>query len=325
VLDAAGIEPPAEVDGVLQQPVDGMSIRRSFDDPAAACGHDTQYFELLGSRSIVHGRWKATTDHVSAGIIDEEERLTGSRRFEDDHWALFDLDSDFAEADDVAAAHPDVVTALRRLWMSEAERNHVLPVQDALTGALTALIGPAWPAGDDRVLLPGGGPVCDESLPMLFAGFRFTAEVDAADTSDGVLFALGDWNGGYALYATGGHLAFALSRAGELLEITADRPIPPGHRRLSVIYQPGPDDRGTFRLFHDDTAVGELTFDGPVPIALQHGGAGLRLGRDAGLPVSPRYSVPAPWNGSLISVRVQTPGTPPPDPLHEVRTALHAD
>jgi hypothetical protein len=80
-----------------------------------------------------------------------------------------------------------------------------------------------------------------------------------------------------------------------------------------------------FRLFHDDTAVGDLTFQGPLPMALQHGGAGLRLGFDAGLPVSPRYSVPARWNGKLISVRIQTPGRPLPDPLDELRSALHAD
>ena len=75
---------------------------------------------------IVHGRWKATTDHVSTGIIDEEERLTGSRRFDDDHWALFDLDSDFSEATDVAARHADVVETMRRLWLTEAERKAVL-------------------------------------------------------------------------------------------------------------------------------------------------------------------------------------------------------
>jgi arylsulfatase len=323
VLDAAGIAIPGEVDGVLQQRVDGASIRDSFDDPTAGCGHETQYFEMLGSRSIVHGRWKATTDHVSSGVLDEEELLTGSRRFEDDHWALFDLNTDFSEASDVATAHPDVVATLQRLWLAEAEGNHVLPVQDALTG--TAFVGPVWPAGNDRTFIPGGGPVCDESLPLLVAGFRLTAEVVATEPSEGVLLALGDWNGGFALFATDGKLAFCLARAGELLEVTADRPIPPGPHRLGVTYQPTPAGEGIFRLLHDDTAVGELAFAGPLPIGMQHGGAGLRLGFDTGLPVSPRYAVPAPWNGTLSSVRIQTPSRPKPDPLEEVRSALHAD
>ena len=147
----------------------------------------------------------------------------------------------------------------------------------------------------------------------------------AAEPTNGVLAALGDWNGGYALFAADGRLAFTLARAGELIEVTADRPIPPGPGRLSVSYQPGPEGTGTFRLFHDDTAAGELAFDGGFPLALQHGGAGLRLGTDTGLPVSPRYTVPAPWNGTLLGVRIQTPGSWQPDPLDQLRTALHAD
>ncbi|MFI1212997.1 arylsulfatase [Streptomyces sp. NPDC020802] len=324
VLDAAGVDVPAEVDGVRQQPLDGASIRGSFDDPTAD-GRETQYFEMLGSRSIVHGRWKATTDHVSSGVIDEEELLTGSRRFEDDHWALFDLSTDFSEADDVADTHPDVVGTLQRLWLAEAERNHVLPVHDTLATALTAFVGPLWPAGNDRTFIPGGGPVCDESIPLLAAGFRITAETVATEPSEGVLLALGDWNGGFALFAADGHLTFCLSRAGELLEVSADRPVPPGPQRLGAAYRAAPDGRGTFTLFHDDTVVGELTFEGPLPLGMQHGGAGLRLGFDTGLPVSPRYAVPAPWNGTLTSVRIQTPGTPKPSPLDEVRSALHAD
>jgi arylsulfatase A-like enzyme len=325
VLDAAGIEVPAAVDGVIQQPIDGVSLRPSFDDPDATSGHQVQYFEMLGSRSIVHGRWKATTDHVSGGVIDEEELLVGSRRFEDDHWALFDLESDFAEASDVSAEHPDVVANLQRLWLSEADRNYVLPVMDSLGSAVSAMAGPAWPAGHDRTFRPGGAPVCEESLPMLFGGFLITADVEAVDVSDGVLFALGDWNGGYALFAASGRLAFALSRAGDLMELVADRPIPPGPRRLGVGYQPSASRGGAFRLFHDDVVVGELPFEGGFPFVMQHGGAGLRLGFDAGLPVSPRYSVPATWNGILRSVRIQTRDLPPPDSLDRLRSALHAD
>jgi hypothetical protein len=138
-----------------------------------------------------------------------------------------------------------------------------------------------------------------------------------------VLAALGDWNGGLALFADDGRLSFAFSRAGELIEVTADRPVPPGPQTLGVAYEPGA--RGTFRLFHDGAVVGERTFDGSLPVALQHGGAGLRLGFDAGLPVTPRYQVPAPWNGTLLSVRVQSALGGQPDPLEEVRAALHAD
>jgi len=323
VLEAAGIELPDEVDGIAQQEVDGASIRPTFADRAAR-GRDTQYFEMLGSRSIIHGRWKATTNHISTGVIDEEELAVGSRSFADDRWELFDLDSDFSEASDVASSHPQVVSDLEQRWLAEAERNHVLPIDDTLTRRLGAMIGPAYPAGSDRTFRSGAGPICDESLPLLFAGFRFTVRVNAADDPAGVLLALGDWNGGFALFAVDGRLTFAYSRAGEMLEVVADRLLPPGQQDLAVAYDIS-GDTGTFRLLHGDTIVGRLDFAGGIPAILQHGGAGLRLGKDSGLPVSGRYRPPAAWNGELASVRLQTPGPRLPDPLDQLPGALHAD
>jgi arylsulfatase len=291
----------------------------------AVTSHETQYFEMLGSRSIVHRLWKATTDHVSTGVLDEEERLTGSRSLADDHWALFDLSRDFSESTDVSAAHPGVVRDLAHRWQDEAERNHVLPLYDGLMSRLGALMGPLWPPGDDVTYHPGAGPVGDESLPLLFGGFRFTAEAEATEDPVGVLFALGDWNGGFALFVAGGRLTFAYSRAGELLEVVADRPVPPGIQALGVVYLVNEAANGTFHLLHGDTPVGRLDVTGMLPPAPQHGGAGLRLGHDAGLPVSSRYRVPARWNGRLSRVRLQTPGAGPDDPLRALWAALHAD
>jgi hypothetical protein len=322
VLDVTGVEVPAQVDGVGQQPVDGASLRATFGDPDAPGPRDTQYFELLGSRSIVHGRWKATTDHVSAGVLDEEERVTGSRSFADDHWALFDLASDFAEATDVATDHPDVVARLSELWQAEAERNQVLPIADGLLSRLDVLIWPAWPPGADRVFRPGAGPVCDESVPMLAGGFLFTADIDAPARPEGVLFALGDWNAGYALFVSDGRLFFTLSRAGELLEVAADRPLASGPQRVSVGYTTAISE---FKIFYENTVVGRAPVNGAVPFAFQHGGAGLRLGHDAGLPVSPRYAVPFRWNGGLSWVRLRVPGPPGPDAGDTARAALHSE
>jgi hypothetical protein len=84
-------------------------------------------------------------------------------------------------------------------------------------------------------------------------------------------------------------------------------------------------DTGTFRLLQGGTTVGRLAFAGGLPAVFQHGGAGLRLGMDSGLPVSGRYRPPAPWNGLLVSVRLQTPGPSLPDPLDQLPGALHAD
>jgi arylsulfatase len=342
VLDVAGVDPPEAVDGVTQQRIDGASLRPTFADPDAPDGRDTQYFEMLGSRSIFHGGWKATTDHISTGVLDEEELAVGSRDFAADHWALFDLRTDFSESTDTSADHPEMVDRLVDLWLAEAGRNQVLPVDDSFVRRIGALVPPAWPAGTVGTVRPGGGPVADESRPLLFGGFRITAAVlPAGDPPAGILCALGDRHGGYALLVDDGRLVFAFSRAGELLELEGDRPVPPGPGTLGVSYVLGAGGgtrdggqqgelHGTFTLLHGETPVGSLAFTGMLPVALQHGGAGLRLGFDAGLAVSDRYAPPFPWNGELTSVRIETPGTPPGDPTLEVRSlevrsALHRD
>jgi hypothetical protein len=166
--------------------------------------------------------------------------------------------------------------------------------------------------------VPGGGPVADESVPVLVGGFRITADATVpAAGAEGVLAALGDWNGGWELYAVDQRLAFCFSRGGELLRVVGVSDLPAGRHRLSATL-----DGGTFRLWCDDEPSGSLHFDGDLPFALQHGGAGLRLGYDEGFPVCDDYTPPAPWTGTLYRVLIE-PGAPagPPD----VRAALHAD
>ncbi len=318
VLDACGIAAPDVVDGVAQQRVDGASLLASFADPAAPGPRDTQYFEMLGSRSIVSGPWKATTDHVSRGVADEERLMQGSRSFDTDHWALFDLATDFSESSDVASANPDVVRRLEQLWLVEAGRNQVLPMDDGLVSRFVAMIGPTWPPRARSVFTPGGSPIGDESVPPLWGGFRIAADATVPDAgADGVLAALGDWNGGWALYAVGGHLVFAFSRGGELLRVESATALRPGRQRVGV------SGEGTrFTLWRDDEAIGDLEFEGALPFALQHGGTGLCLGYDRGFPVAEDYTPPARWTGELHEVVVES-GSPvrPPD----VSAALHAD
>lgn len=327
IMAAASLEIPEQVDGVAQQPVDGVNLLSVLDDPAAPEIHHTQYFEMMGSRSVYHQGWKATTNHISWGVVDEEELATGSREFGQDRWELFDLTADFSEAVDRADEEPERLESLVDLWTSEAERNSVLPISDQLADRFAGFVPPAWPAGQVQRYRPGGGAIADESLPLLWGGFRMTADVDTGpDAAEGVVFALGDWFGGWALYLVGGRAHFTFARASAALELASPSPVPPGRHALAVFYAPGQGDGpGRMVLLVDDQEVDEIPVEGHLPLALQHGGAGLRLGRDSGFPVSARYITPAPFSGTVHQLLVEAPGALHPDAADEVRAALRAD
>jgi len=276
----------------------------------------------MGSRSIYHEGWKATTNHISSGVLDEEELAVGSRDFDEDRWELFDLSVDFSEATDRAGDAPERLQLLRDLWDAEAERNNVLPISDGLVDRFGGFIPPVWPAGNARTFRPGGGAVADESVPLLWGGFDITADID----TDGVVFALGDWFGGYALYLIGGRAFFTFARAADTLELAMSSVLGAGHHTLTVSYALGEGGTpGRMVLLVDALEVDGTSVVGMLPLAVQHGGAGLRLGCDSGFPVSSRYAPPAPFGGTVHEVRVDTPGTLRPDPADEVRAALHAD
>ena len=145
ILDVCDAEAPRFIDGHEQLSIDGRSLKDTFTSVDAPSPRPTQYFEMVGSRSIYHDGWKATTDHVGPTPALERSLIPGSHRFEDDHWALFNLDDDFAEARDVSREHPKIVDDLVTRWHAEAERNSVFPLDDTLWGRASAAPTPEPP------------------------------------------------------------------------------------------------------------------------------------------------------------------------------------
>jgi arylsulfatase len=297
VLDAAGIEAPATVGGVDQMPMHGASLVPSFAD-AEVPGRATQYFEMLGSRAIVDGRWKATTDHLSQGVPDEE-LLTGSRDFDTDRWALFDLDTDFAEARDVADAHPELVRRLEELWWAEAGRFQVLPLDDTLTGRVVAMEPSPHPPRYRWIFRPGVA-IAEEGTPPMAGGFHLTVQIDALSAgAEGVLCAQGDWNNGWALVVQDARLRFLVSRYGTPYRVESVDPLPIGATGVRVEYAREEPGGGTVRLFADDVEVGAGRMPKDLPFRWQIGGARLYLGEDRGFPVSDDYRPPFPFTGTV--------------------------
>jgi arylsulfatase A-like enzyme len=322
VLDVTGIDPPPTVDGVDQLPLDGASLRATFADGTAPSPRSTQYFEIVGSRAIVHDGWKATTDHVGPQISVERERVPGSHDFATDRWALFDLSRDFAEAHDIAAEHPERVAELERLWWHEAGRNQVLPLDDSLvTRAVAMEPRPRFGVSIRRaVYRPGGGGVAEDFLPPMGGGFRLTASVELADPSaadgddgvtggagvSGVICALGDWSNGWAWYLLDGRPAAAVCLFGALHRLVGPAAVGPGRHELALTYERVPAGGGPLRLAVDGEPVAEAVLPEDLPFRWQIGGAGLFVGRDAGLPVCDDYTPPAPFPGTLHELVVSS-------------------
>ena len=323
VLDAAGLAAPEVLDGVPQQPIEGASLLPAFA-AADAPARQTQYFEMLGSRAMYHQGWKATTNHVGPQLTVEREAVEGSGDFDEDHWALFDLSRDFAEAHDVGAEHPERLRALTELWWSEAGRNNVLPLLDSFLGRATALEpnpwGPRWRA----VLRPGGGPVSEDALPPLAGGFRLLAEVEVAANANGVICALGDWSNGWGCYLLDGRPVIAFNILGELFRFAAAAPLAAGRHAILAEYAWTRDGR-SMTLAVDGRVAAEGPLKPRLPLRWQIGGAGLLVGRDRGFPVCDDYQPPFPFSGTIDRLVIEVPALAPADVVQETAAALHRE
>ncbi len=307
VLDACGLEAPAVVDGVRQQPLDGASALGALRDAGAPSPRRTQYFELLGSRAIYHDGWKATTDHVGAQLAVERELVPGSHDFATDRWSLFDLEHDFSEADDLAAEHPDRVEEMVARWWTEAGRNQVLPLDDSFIGRALALEPAPYGPRPRAVLCPGGGAVAEDALPPMGAGFRLAAVLDVPEGGGrGVVAALGDWNNGWALFLADGRPELAFSLFGEPVRVAGGDRLAAGSRTVTVEYQRRPAGGGEVGLAVDGRLVARADVPRDLPFRWQIGGAGLLIGRDRGFPVCDGYEPPSECTAAIDRVVIES-------------------
>ncbi len=324
VLEAAGIEAPAVLDGVTQQPLDGASLLPVLAEPGTPAPRRVQYFEMLGSRAIVVDGWKATTDHVGPQLSVEREQVPGSHDLDQDRWALFDLASDFAETRDRAAEEPARLQAMIETWWAEAGRNNVLPLLDSFLGRATAIepppYGPRWQA----VLRPGGGPVNEDALPPLHGGFRLAAAVEVGAAADGIICALGDWSNGWAFYLLGGRPVLALNLFGHVKRCAAEIAVPAGAHVVGVEYR-WAGRESTFALGIDGREVATMPLRQPLPFRWQIGGGGLLVGHDRGFPVCDDYQPPFAFAGTIERVVIEVDALRPSDEVAEVAALLRRE
>jgi arylsulfatase len=128
ILEAAGLPEPISVDGVQQRPIEGVSMLYSFNDKNAAERHETQYFEMAGNRGIYHKGWTAVTKHRTPW----ETGAIKTIPFDDDIWELYDTHTDWTQAHDLSKEMPEKLHELQRLWLIEAVKYNVVPLDDRM-------------------------------------------------------------------------------------------------------------------------------------------------------------------------------------------------
>jgi arylsulfatase len=261
VLAAAGLPEPRSVNGVAQRPMDGTSMVYSFDDGKAKERHTTQYFEMFGNRAIYNDGWLARTIHRAPW------ESTPRRPLAEDIWELYDTRSDFSLSQDLSAKYPERLAELQALFMSEAQRNHALPIDDRLFERLIATqVGrPDLMGGRTSLTLADGMTGMTENvfLNIKNKSKTITAEVEVPEgaAAHGIIIAQGGRFGGWALYVKDGRPAYDYNFLGmQRFTVAASEALKPGKStiRFEFTYDGGGQGKGGMgTLYVGDRKVGE--------------------------------------------------------------------
>jgi arylsulfatase len=258
VLDMLGVEAPETIKGHTQTPFDGVSMRGSVEDGAAPSARRTQFYSMLGSRSIWHEGWKAVTTHPT---------IAGWGHYNDDEWELYHTDVDRSELNNLAAEQPDKVRELVNIWFSEAGANSAFPLDDRSPIEILTTARPQLTAPRTRyTYFPDTAPVPEwQAVNTRNRSFAIGALVDIpASGAQGILFALGARFGGHALYVKDNRLHYVNSFVGSVEQkIVGTEDVPTGENLiLSAAFEKDgmePDCAvGTLSLYYGDGKVGRV-------------------------------------------------------------------
>lgn len=316
ILDAAGLPQPETFGGVEQQPIEGTSLRYTFADPAAPHEPRTQYFEMVGNRGIYQDGWAAVTRHG----VPWEMVGSGEKSFDDDVWELYDLETDWSQAHDLAARHPEKLRELQAVFLAEAERFHVLPLDARVTERENPEVAGRLDLHAGRSSLSFGPRVrrlSEEAAPNVKNRTHvITADLEVHTGSSGVVVAQGGRFGGWSLYVAKGVPHYAYNFAGrDLTTVRGTTPMTPGRHDLVVRfgYDGGPPGSGaSVTLEVDGVAVGS----GRVPVTTAYYFSfdeTFNVGVDRGTPVTDDYRpVHNRFEGLIHRVRFDLDGVAEP-------------
>jgi arylsulfatase A-like enzyme len=291
ILELAGLPHPTFVNGAQQRPIEGISMAYSFNDAKAAEQHETQYFEMFGNRGIYHKGWTAVTRHSNPWIVDGKVPA-----FDDDVWELYDTSKDWSQANGLAKQMPEKLHELQRLWLIEAARYNVLPIDDRRIERFNSDMAgrPVLIKGNSQILFGSMGRLSENTvLNIKNRSHSVTAEIVVpASGAEGVIVAQGGNAGGWSLYAKGGKLKYCYNLLGiQHFYAESSSTLPQGDHqvRMEFAYAGGGLGKGgTASLYVDGKKVGEGKV-GATAAMIFSADDGCDVGVDNGAPVSPDY------------------------------------
>jgi arylsulfatase len=300
VYEAAGITPPKIVDGVDQQPLDGVSMLYTLNAPSAPSRHREQYFEMLGNMAYYKDGWIASSTPRRMPWAASD----GSKS--EPHWELYDIDRDFSQSDDVAPSQPEKLRELQRDFEQAARENKVFPIDTMFLSRFSPALRPNKLAGRDNFTYYASNdryPSAD--FPNLTKSWRLTIDLTAPEPpADGALIVHGDRFAGYGVVIERGRALFlyrASDRPVDLTTIRSANSLSPGHHVIDIRVQPNPGHSGMKATMSiDQTTVGSAVISHP----LNASDASTYVGRSGPVPLEDSFDLPPKYNGRVEKVEV---------------------
>jgi len=307
VLEAASLPFPKSVNGTKQRPFDGTSMAYTFDDPAAPETHTTQYFEMFGNRGVYHDGWVASTRHSIPWVMAPLPPLT------QDVWELYDMKADFTQAHDLAAQNPAKLKELQEVFLAEATKNHVLPIDDRRSERFDARTAgrPDLMNGRTSLTVYAGmtGMLENTFINVKNTAFTIVAPVELRDAStQGVIIAQAGAFGGWVLYMKDGRPRFEYNYFGvERTKIAGTSAVPAGKHEIRYEFvpdapKPGAGGKGTLFVDGKKAAEGHIPKTQPFAFSADEGAD---VGVDGETAVSDDYEpADSRFTGRIVKVTI---------------------
>jgi len=290
VYEAVKIPAPKVVNGIVQRPIEGTSMLYSFNDAKAANKHTTQYFEMTGNRAIYQDGWVARTIHRAAWEFQPRTTL------DKDVWQLFHVDEDFSEANDLAATNPKKLQELQKVFLKEAVKYNVLPLDDRSLERLNPEIAgrPDLMGTRTSLTLYDGMNVSEgAAINTKNKSYTVTADIDLADAAaNGVIISQGGRFGGWSLYMKDGIAHYQYNYLGtERSNIVATKALTAGHHVVKYEFtmdeaKAGAGGTAVLSVDGEKVAEGKIPKTQPYLMSLDEG---VNVGADHETPVSEDY------------------------------------